>query len=435
MTKNDIARRLGWPIVILLSLLPLWPWLALRPASARFASIWGGITALGQAAGLVGLAAFGLNIILAARLKWLEPYFGGLDRLYRKHHWLGGASLALLVAHPLLLSVRYFRLSFASGAGFFLEPGSLPVVYGKLALLLLVVLLLLTYWRKLPYQIWKSSHKFLGLAFFLAVLHLWFIPSDTSRSPWLRGYLLGLALAALAAVFYRSVAGRFLVPKKRYLVERVTPRGGEVTEVALKAVGAPLEFSPGQFLFVSFKQDGLPEESHPFTISSSNDKLELSIKSLGDYTRSLPALRPGTPALVEGPFGRFSYLEAEHERQVWVAGGIGITPFLSMAKSLSAKGGDYDIDLLYCTKAPAEAVFLPELEQLAADWPGLRVRTYFSDEQGRLTADKLIALVGELAERDFFLCGPPPMMRSLRQQLRDSGVDNKLIHSEEFSIS
>jgi predicted ferric reductase len=178
----------------------------------------------------------------------------------------------------------------------------------------------------------------------------------------------------------------------------------------------------------------MSKEPHPFTISSapSENNLRLTVKHLGDFTGELGALTAGAGARIEGPFGKFSFLEVAEKKQIWVAGGIGITPFLSMARSLNTYTG-YQIDLFYCVKTEAEAVFIDELKEVAGKSGQLRVIPFFSDKQGYISAEQIDKLSG-LAGKEIFVCGPPALMKSLKEQFGKLNVPKASVHSEEFAI-
>jgi predicted ferric reductase len=296
----------------------------------------------------------------------------------------------------------------------------------------MILLLVLTFYVKLPYKVWKVSHKFLGLSYFFATLHLIFVYSDTNQSLVLKAYMLTVSFLALSAVFYRTVAGAVLVPICRYRVAAVNRINGAVFEIIMKPEKGTMHYNPGQFIFISFDQPGFTEK-HPFTISSASGDLSIAVKSLGDYTARLGELKTGTPALIEGPYGKFSHHHSKNKKQVWLAGGIGITPFLSMARSLG-ESSEFDIDLIYCAKNAGEAVFFDELQQLSATRAWFRVHSFYSDEQGRISADTISKLEGGLKGRDYFLCGPRPMMHSIKKQLTDYDIPDVLIHIEEFAM-
>jgi ferredoxin-NADP reductase/cytochrome c553 len=162
--------------------------------------------------------------------------------------------------------------------------------------------------------------------------------------------------------------------------------------------------------------------------------LMITVKAVGDYTRALRRLEVGADAVVEGPYGSFSHQNVPRSRQLWIAGGIGLTPFLSMARGL----GDHDrldVDFYYCVERADEAHFLDELEAIAARHPGFRVALVPRDQDGFLSVDRLAAEHHDLEHADVMICGPPAMIESLRAQLVAAAVPQEQIHAEEFGFA
>jgi predicted ferric reductase len=280
------------------------------------------------------------------------------------------------------------------------------------------------------------THKFFGLFFFFASLHIWLIPSDVSHYLPLRIYMLGISLLGLCAYFYFSLLGKLFVKKFHYLVKSVRPLGDDIIDIIMEPQGEILHFNPGQFIFVSFDDKNIGKESHPFSISSgSNEKnISITIKKSGDYTDKLDVLSVGTAVTIEGPYGVFSYTNAKNNRQIWIAGGIGITPFISMVKTLQLNDG-HDIDLYYCLKNKNEAVYLEYLKTMALSLNDrLKIFPHYSSQEGRISAQVIEHQSGGLVGKDIFICAPPPMISSLKSQLLEKGINKKLIHSEEFSF-
>lgn len=430
-----VRRNLGWIVTLTLSLIPVFIWLRIRPLTERFADFYFIFTSLGQIAGLVGMAMFSVNLLLSSRTKDLDDLFGGINKAYVAHHILGGTAFILLMIHPLLLASAFIPKSI-SRAAFMLIPGTdWAINFGITALLSMMTLLILTFFIKLPYQIWKFSHKFLGLAFFFGGIHAFFITSDISSDPWLRIYMLILIGLGMANYIYRTLLGKYLVPRLTYRVSEIKILNDDTVEIDLVPVKRQLHFVPGQFVFVSFDHTpGVSAETHPFSVSSApNDgTLSLSIKYLGDWTRKLPHLKLGTQVYIEGAYGKFSYAFYQNPRQVWIAGGIGVTPFVSMAKSLVRP--DHEIDLYYSVSQPLEAVYLTDLTSITQTLKGFRVYLWVTKEKGRLTAETVQKNSGDLKDKDIFICGPLPMMRSLKLQFRRLGLPITRLHTEEFNM-
>lgn len=422
-------------MVIMLILPPLLLWFNAPSPQPRFANFSATLTSLGQILGLVGVVLFAINLILSTRLRILDRYFNGLNNVYLKHNQIGQIALILLLLHPLLLISKYATT--LHEAALFLWLGSdWAINWGILSLGLMIFLIALTLYVMPKYNIWKWTHKFLGLAFFLAALHIWLIPSDVSTYVPLRIYILGFSALGFIAFVYKSILGKFLIKKYKYIVTNVDEVNNLVTEVRLKAQGEKLIFNPGQFVFLNFIDNNIGFESHPFSLISSphDDYISVLIKNVGDYTSKISEVTPGTIAEVEGPFGNFSFEKFTNKSQVWIAGGIGITPFISLAKSLSPDL-NYKIDLVYCVKNRSEAVKLNLLENISTSVTGFfNIVTFYSDDRGHISIDTIKSLSENILEKEILICAPPQMIKALRQALVVHGLKKEHIHSEEFSF-
>jgi predicted ferric reductase len=427
--------KFGYVLVILATVFSLSLWILRMPLVDRFSDFFSVVTSLGQIFGILGMVLFAITIILSSRLKVLEKYFGGLNKVYSLHHFLGGLALVFLLFHPIVLVIKFIKISLLDAALFLLPGSNIAITFGIFALLLMILLLIFTFFVSFPYKTWKITHKFLGLAFFFAILHIFFVPSDVSLYLPLKIYMVILVLFAVLVLLYRTVFPNAVVKKFIYTVDQVNKLNSSVIEIVMSPKGEKMNFEPGQYIFIGFnskEQKEISKEVHPFTISSGalDEKLKITVKSLGKYTEKLQNLQSGAEATIEGPFGVFSYLESINKNQVWIAGGIGITPFLSMAKSLDK---NYKIDLYYCVKAKDELVFEQDIRKLETENSNFKLIPICSDVDGRINVKTIGNLSGNILEKDFFLCGPPAMMKSIRSELLANGVSNKNIHSEEFS--
>ncbi|MFA6422028.1 MAG: ferredoxin reductase family protein [Candidatus Buchananbacteria bacterium] len=425
----------GLIIILILALLPILLWLIFPAPLPRFSSLTIGLSNIGQIFGLVGASLFAINLILSARFKSLEKIFNGLNGVYLQHDQLGQIALMLLLFHPLLLIPKYASGSFVNAALFLLPSANIAINLGIYSLALMIFLIILTLYLRPKYNIWKWTHKFLGLAFFLASIHIWLIPSDISRNIPLRTYMLGLSIIAILCFIYKSLLGNIFIKKFEYIVTEIKLLNDSTVKITMKSNSKQLTFSAGQFIFVSFQSE-ISSESHPFTISSSPDEKELIItaKNLGDYTKKLANLKIGTITKIEGPFGVFSYKNSGHKNQIWIAGGIGITPFLSMIKTLQ-QNDNHNIDLYYCTRNESEIIYPDFLKNISSSLNNsLRIINHYSDSQGFINADIIKKMSVDLIDKDLFICAPPPMIRSLKKQFIAKGVNKKFIYSEEFNF-
>ncbi len=439
----------------MLCLIPFLRWISLSPLNEQFATWDQALLSLGKALGIVGLVLYALNFVLSTRWKRLEDLFGGLNRVYIAHHIIGGAALICVLFHPILLAlnlVDFRELSTFHNAALFLLPRGIHIdgyltTYkqlsainnGIVAYLGMVILLIITFFVKLPYQIWRLTHKFLGVAFLLAGLHVLLIRSDTSRDVFLKFYLLMWVVVGLACFAYRSLMANVVVRRSKYRVEKVVSQPGNVIALELSPVERSISFKAGQFVFIRFPDSrslGISKESHPFSITSSPSgvNLWLGIKALGDYTKSLTNLKPGTVAEIEGAFGRFISVRSKRP-QIWIAGGIGITPFLSMVQALDPTSPA--VTLVYSAATRSELLEQEALGKLIPNrLKNFTYHAYVTDEQkGFLTADWVEQQYGKLDDVELYICGPPSMMKSLKQQFISKGVRKHHIRTEEFALT
>jgi predicted ferric reductase len=436
-----LKRNIGEILVWLAAVLPIGLWL-LTPAerlARRGGAAWL-VADVSQLAGLVGMAMLAIAFVLASRVNWIEDVFGGLDKMYQVHHRLGRAAFVMLLVHPIAHAFRFVPGRFDKALLFLLPTHQqLAVNVGVYAFWLFILLMILTLFVTIAYDKWKVSHKFLGLVLVLAAVHMATLTSTpgrtvavTTNSPLLY-YMLALAALAACSYVYSVIVRPLLSRRNIYTVNNVRRLGEKVLEVELLPKTGGVTFSPGQFLFVTFDQRGLPHEAHPFTICSlpEGDAIVLTIKALGDFTQSLYRhLRKGANAWVEGPYGRFDYRSGSAD-QIWLAAGVGIAPFLSWARDLTRRNnGSYRASLYYCVRSRGDAVQYDEFERLAAHAGNLNVALICSEEQGHLRAVDL----GELRDRDIFMCGPKRFTSDLRAQFRRLGVAAERIHFEDFEF-
>ncbi len=376
------------------------------------------------------------GLVLSARPRAVEGWFGGLDRMYRLHKHLGVAALLLFMAHfATVLGGPEEEAAIEAVAGN--EEGGLPIdLVGLLAMVGFTLLIIVTLNRKIPYHRWLTTHRFMGLFFFVVSVHVALVLYEGEELAFLSppGVALALLLlAGLAAFAYRQLfqAKRERRPFALAAVNRLE----RATEVVLEPREEMFEFEPGQFAFVTIDAEGF-RETHPFTISSGarEGRLRFTMKALGDYTRRVrDSLGAGVDVSIEGPYGRFNPLRGE-AGQVWIAGGIGITPFLSVLRSMEP-GHGRTVRLYYCVRTAAEALFFDEIEARAAELGGVTVARLDSDAGRRINMGVLSRdLGGILKDWSYYLCGPKPMVEAMTRGLIERGVSKRSIHTEEFEF-
>lgn len=385
---------------------------------------------LGEIFSTSALLLMSCNVLLSLRPRFLEPFFGGLDQMYQSHKKTAVVVILLILTHFFIMSL---------GGAF-----SLGISLGKIALIGLLISAFLALAPRIPffggsihlkYHQWKFVHKFIGIFFIVALLHMHRIQNLLQTTPPVQAYVLSIAYTGVALYLYKELAQPFLKKRLPYIVQNVNRLNGTVIEVTLKPAREKLSHLAGQFMFIDFRGEKGLHEPHPFTISSapSSEQLKLTIKASGDFTQHLyNSLEKDREARIEGAYGMFSYKTAG-PRQVWIAGGIGLTPFLSWVRDFDG-GLDKQVDLFLTVRTPEEALFVDELEQAQSENAAFRLHLHYSNRDGRLSVAKIEQASGRVTGKEVFLCGPLPMTLSLKTQLVAAGVSASQIHYEEFSF-
>jgi predicted ferric reductase len=407
--------------------------------------------------GIFSLVLWTASFVLMLRLPLLERAAGGLDRLYWWHHVCGVLAYVVLLAHPLALGAA---IGAAQGSGWIAAaavltpPGASGALRaGWLALALLMAMMLATFWLPLAYSRWRALHLASVPAFALGVVHAW-----AFAGPGLRALLGALALVSALALGWRYALGRGWVRAHPHRVAKVAHPGPGLLDLELEPVGAPLRWRAGQFVFVAFFKGSDWRgcgEYHPYTIAGDAHPdgrgLRLLIRALGDCTGHLQSVRPGVRALVQGPYGGFLAQRDPARPQLWIAGGIGLTPFLAALRASGRAEGPGSaftppagpagpgatvprIDLVHVHR-PDDALALECAGEGAEPAPaGVRLHSIKAGDDPDAVWRELLDRVGDPAGRQVFLCGPPPLVDALSARLRDAGVAPQDIHSERFDF-
>ncbi|MEK6927259.1 MAG: ferric reductase-like transmembrane domain-containing protein [Nanoarchaeota archaeon] len=428
-----MKTKLGPTIFWIFSAIPILLWLIVRSGTPMFSNYSVITHSLGQLSGLVGMTMFALTFILTMRLKIVEEYFNGLDKVYQFHHLLGILSFVLILFHPLLLVIKFIPSNIQQAALYLLPSSSWPINFGIIALLAMILLIVLTIFAKITYKKWRISHKFMGLVFLIACFHVFLVTTDITFYPLLKYYMILISVMGALSYLYGSFVRHELKSPFKYKLESIKSLSNNILLLKFSPLGKKINFKPGQFIFIKFLDSRVENESHPFTIASGpdNEKLTFAIKSLGDFTNQLKSLSSGAIVEIEGPYGKFGQNAKPTQEQVWIAGGIGITPFLSIAQSIKFNS---KVDLYYCTRNKEDAIFLPILNEIAnKSNNNLKIIPYHTEEKPRLSAE-IIEKISGLANKSFLLCGPTNMMLSLESQLKKKGVKSEDIHFEDFNL-
>ncbi len=440
MNKKFISKIIFYVVfgAIPFSLFIVWPGKQLE-----FESLFGFLFVAGKIAGIIGICFFSGNLILSGRYHFLDRWFEGLDQLYLFHRKTGVYTFSLLVFHVLAIASPNLQFSFAYFYRFIFNLKGFDLNYGRVAFfgMAIIVILTLTLSGKIKYERLKRMHQFMGVFLFFGGLHAFFIPSDISENIYLRYYILTLVDMALASYVWRTVLRRWLIPYIICEVVEVNMLNATVTEIVLKPKNTSrVHFYPGQFIFIKFLQKKFPYEDHPFSLTASTEEglLRISAKQIGDFTKILPKLKAGAIAKIQGPYGGFTFVKSKNKKQIWIAGGIGVTPFASMARTLrdKIKNGellDYNITFIFSVQTANDFVYKDEFEKIAKENPNFSFIPWVAAENGYLNIDA-IKKITEINNKEIFICGPKPMMFSIKKQFINAGIRASNIHFELFRL-
>jgi len=429
-----------------------------------------------KAASLSATVLMCWGVILAGRFAPLERFFGGLDKVYQIHKRIGQWSFFLIILHPLFLSAHNLPdlLVFLQELGFRRPAGSRYLWgqnVGVAAFIFMAGLMIPTLWVKIPYHLWKKTHEWFGLVLLLVTAHVVVVDKDVAAYPFLRIWIYGFLLLALASFVHIRFLYRFLGPRFQYTVSSLT-RHREVLEVTLSPKEEKMDFKPSQFVYLVVHKEGITSEPHPYSIACGynlDNLIKLGIKKSGDHTRTLDRLEKGDAVTLYGPYGHFSERFLSGERDcVFIGGGIGITPFLGMWHVALHSEERLDtrevperlrrlhpeliktwksplVYLFYVSRTEQDASFDDDIrhEVSMSHFHGFRAfeerghhyELYLTSERGRITAGYVDQKVrGGVADKNIFLCGPSSMVESLIAQFKSLGVRDRRIIVEDFNL-
>ncbi|MEU8717082.1 ferredoxin reductase family protein [Streptomyces sp. NPDC048663] len=405
-------------------------------ARAGFAS--NALLVIGRLLGLYGALVMAFQLVLVARLPWLDRRIG-MDRLTSWHRWIGFALLWTLLGHVVFIAFGYADGTGTGPVGEIVDlagttEGVLRAVVAFGVLLAVGAVSARSARRRLAYETWHFVHLYTYVAVVLAFTHQVAVGTTFTASPAATAYWYALWGVALGSV----AVGRLVLPlwrnhRHRFRVSAVVPESDQV--VSVYVTGRDLDelgARAGQFFLWRFLTKDRWWQANPFSLSAAPDgrTLRLTAKAVGDGSAALRHLKPGTRVFAEGPYGAFTALHRRRTDSLLIAGGVGVTPVRALLEDL-----DGHAVVVYRVAAERDAVLLGELRDLAvAQGAELHLVTG-PPVPDRLAPRELARLVPDIADRDVFLCGPPPMMNAVLRTLDDLGVPKPQIHFERFSLA
>ena len=434
--RYTYRRGLLWVgVFVLLSAVPLL--IALAGAVPKARTFW---IEFGVALGFIALAMFGLQMLFSGRFAWIAPTFG-MDNILHFHREIGIVAAVFALAHPviLILAEPEFLAYFDPTVNF------LRTLFLSLVTVAILLITASSLWRlsfKLNYEWWRLLHGglslfivFVGIAHSVQVAHY-------LEPLWKKGAIVLVMGASMYLVFHTRIVRPWLSRKKPYRLTEINEEiPGRWTMTVEPQGFKRMEFTPGQFAWITVGDTPFSLQQHPFSFASSarDRTIRFTTKEVGDFTESWKHMKPGTKVFLEGPFGSFTPKADSH--LFLVMGGIGVTPAMSMLRTLRDDQDPRHALLLYANVTAGDVVFREELAELGKT---IRLDVVhileeppegWKGETGLVTREMLGKyLPDKKHEYTYFICGPEPMMDVVEISLRNLGIDWRRIYTERFEI-
>lgn len=395
--------------------------------------------------GYAALTMMAVQFVLTARFRRATAPFG-IDAIYAFHRYLAYVLLGVVILHPVILvSTNPAHLPAL------LTPWTVPwdVASGTASVVVLLVLVAASAWRKqlrIPYEAWRATHLLLGLgAVGLAFVHLRGVGYYTAV-PLVGGLWVVIGASILAVVLKVRVFRPWSLLRAPFRVTEVRPERGACWTLVVEPEGHQgFRFEPGQFAWVTMGRSPFTMQEHPFSIASSPEpggRLEFTIKELGDFTNNVGRTPPGEIAYVDGPYGAFSIdRQPDADGYVFIAGGIGLAPVMSMLRALAQRGDPRPLvvvaahsswdrvplrDELAGLRDRLDLTLVHVLEEPSEEWEG---------EVGWVTKELLDRHLPPGRDRlEYYVCGPVPMIRGVERSLGTLGIPRARVHTELFDL-
>ena len=396
------------------------------------------LTEIGRIAGLVGTYLSALVVLLAARIPVIEREVGQ-DTLVRWHRVTGPYAIWLIVVHVIFTLLGYAGIT---GSGPLAQlwrfitdvRWMLPAVVGYALFLLIGITSYRQVRRRMRYEVWWVTHLYIYIGILLAFMHQVEMGQAFVTHPLAKAFWIALIIGSLAVLAWF----RWLLPVVRSRaagleVESVVRESADTISIFIRGTGlSRWRTRGGQFFAWRFLTRGLWWHAHPFSISASptDNRLRITVRDLGDTSRALAELAPGTKVIAEGPYGVFTADARSSEHVLLIAGGVGITPIRAVLEDLPATT---DVQVIYRVPNRESLILWQELDQLASQRPHTSVRYLVgSRREHPIDARTIAQMVPQASRRDWYVCGPQPLVNAVRAAAEVLGVPAERVHHEEF---
>ena len=399
------------------------------------------VQTISRFAALIGTYFALLGILLVSRIPWVERGVGH-DRLITWHRKLGPWSLYLIGFHVLLITVGYAGQFQEKILGEFINIlTTFNWMWAALAGFIFMITAGVTSYKKarakLSYEAWWTIHVSTYLAIALSFMHQilngpMFISHPLNKAFWIFLY----SAMVFCIVYWRIALPTYRSFRHGLKVEKIVIEGPNMVSVIMRGRDLDkLGAQGGQFFGWRFIAKGHALASHPYSLSAAPTAhyLRITVKDLGDHSRSLADLKPGTRVFMEGPYGAFTAGRASRKHVVLIGGGVGITPIRALLEEFRA---GVQLDVIFRASKAEDLVLREEMDYLAAKSEG-SIRIHYlvgSRKNHPMDAKSLETLVPRFADSDIYICGPAPLVEAVRTAAKELGVPKNRFHDEAFAF-
>jgi len=388
---------------------------------------------IGKLAGLIGFLFLSILIISGDTARFFDRYFG-MDKIIKFQRKFALVTAIFVLFHPIFFILS--SKSITNSIKIYIIPNFavLPLALGIISFYIFIIVMISSVlYKKISYNSWQYIHILAYLLFFFSLYHAFNLGSNSANS-FIRLIYLIFLIAIIIGINYRTYY-KLKQRHNKFTLKEIKWETKDTFTLILKP-NKKFNFKAGQFCFLRLNKDKLYAR-HPFTISSSPEieDLHFTIKLNGKFTKTASELKKGEEIIVEGPLGIFTLSDNE-KKLVFIAGGVGITPFFSMIKSLKEAKNEKNVFLLYCSRNVNSIIFKKELDNINEKWIK---KTYILSEdecqgyeKGLINKELIKKCLGNIGGCIFYICGPEKMKNLVLKELKELGVIRDNIITEDF---
>lgn len=344
------------------------------------------------------------------------------------HITLGLVAACLVLVHPIGIALLYSDWTIIIP---FVHPYGVLVSLGSIALLLLTVTVVSSHLiRQSHYDLWNLLHYLNYVFFILIFIHA--LSALPLRTP------IGIYYVILFGIGTLVMITKFLFDLE-LLSLKTSIRDMKLIATDTYSLRFPVPadllktWQAGQYVMVGLTRFG---DNHPMSLSDIDLKTmtaEVTFKVFGNFTQLLCQKTNDDILYVAGSYGRLYHaLQNTHHPLVFIAGGIGITPFRSIITDQLRTSPNREIYLLYCAQDESFLAFHDDFIQIAQTNPQFHYKAVRTNTDGYITAGMIGVHVLNVTDKEYYLCGPTNMMSASQTILQTLGVPKSKIHIEEF---